>query len=519
MASLTAVVCRAAYPDHTAVSRSSIAAKTSKKKIKSKGHLVHRSSGIPPFSAWVEPVRSYEPQAAMENARSAERRMQYMIHARQERLKEFQEGVKCRVKEMERIKRDEQMGNTYKAIEFERNVVHQSSFPKKASLPKRDTCVYRDDSDLTIKKPITRGSVIHDHEAVGKANRMLEEHADKIKTSAQYARGILKSKCLPIDEQQRQALPGGLWSVSPSRDHGSVRQEVIDDQRQEGNQPPSGLSNTKGEGRAEHSGDYWIGDNEIVDTSLSVIDEKEEAEPEVPQEEELPSWIAGQENVTVFRKQSTIGKQQPKRVHFAGARVLNDCRDSEKDAQIRSNFMINRQSIERFLKPGKVLEEKKCQSKNQMAVYRRLFMDMEREQVRENIRMKEHRKRMAEVKVEKEIQRLEVERRDKLEMIAQEAEKVEPSDTEQEEIAYQRVIQQRHEKLQKSKETERFIDALRAMIKEKMGKKGVRLPPLCACGPTIWDASPETCANNCVFYRNPKAYAKALSSLLGSIGS
>ena len=31
----------------------------------------------------------------------------------------------------------------------------------------------------------------------------------------------------------------------------------------------------------------------------------------------------------------------------------------------------------------------------QLAVYRRLFMDIEREQVRENLRMKEHRKRMS----------------------------------------------------------------------------------------------------------------------------
>lgn len=36
----------------------------------------------------------------------------------------------------------------------------------------------------------------------------------------------------------------------------------------------------------------------------------------------------------------------------------------------------------------------KFQEQKQLAVYRRLFMDIEREQVRENLRMKEHRKRM-----------------------------------------------------------------------------------------------------------------------------
>lgn len=34
------------------------------------------------------------------------------------------------------------------------------------------------------------------------------------------------------------------------------------------------------------------------------------------------------------------------------------------------------------------------QVQNQLAIYRKLFMEIEREQVRENLRMKEHRKRM-----------------------------------------------------------------------------------------------------------------------------
>ena len=28
--------------------------------------------------------------------------------------------------------------------------------------------------------------------------------------------------------------------------------------------------------------------------------------------------------------------------------------------------------------------------------------------------------------------------------------------------------------------------------------------PLCSCGATIWDTNPNTCANNCIFYKNPK---------------
>jgi hypothetical protein len=39
-------------------------------------------------------------------------------------------------------------------------------------------------------------------------------------------------------------------------------------------------------------------------------------------------------------------------------------------------------------------EEEKRRQKNEHAMYRRLFMDIEREQVKENIRRQEHRKRI-----------------------------------------------------------------------------------------------------------------------------
>lgn len=41
-------------------------------------------------------------------------------------------------------------------------------------------------------------------------------------------------------------------------------------------------------------------------------------------------------------------------------------------------------------------------------------------------------------------------------------------------------------------------------MKEKLKKYKVELPPLCCCGDTFWDSHPDTCANNCIFYNNPK---------------
>lgn len=144
-------------------------------------------------------------------------------------------------------------------------------------------------------------------------------------------------------------------------------------------------------------------------------------------------------------------------------------------------------------------------------------MDIEREQVRENIRMREHRKRMETLKVEKEVERLEIEQRqiDKLKM--QRVRKEEESFLRaQKEKKSEMDLVKRHKKLQKERETERYIEALQAVLKDKVRSRNIVLPPLCSCGPTIWDTNPDTCANNCVFYKNPKAYARALSTVLAS---
>lgn len=50
----------------------------------------------------------------------------------------------------------------------------------------------------------------------------------------------------------------------------------------------------------------------------------------------------------------------------------------------------------------------------------------------------------------------------------------------------------------------RYLEALRAQIREKMQLYDITLPPLCGCGSDFWDAHPNTCANNCIFYKNHK---------------
>jgi coiled-coil domain-containing protein 15 len=47
------------------------------------------------------------------------------------------------------------------------------------------------------------------------------------------------------------------------------------------------------------------------------------------------------------------------------------------------------------LRPGVETREERVRASQQLAMYRRLFMDIEREQIRENIRQRNHRMKMA----------------------------------------------------------------------------------------------------------------------------
>ena len=453
------------------------AKKNPAQKTRSKGQLEHRSSAILPFAAWVE--LHHEP--ATQSAREEELRLKKVIKEKDERLREFQQEVKVRVRNLEQIKREELHGMSVEAFEVERNVVQQSSLP---STVRRDNCVYRDDSELKIQRSVTQ-----DLSAVDAASQLLQEHAQKIRNCSKHARNVLSSKSLGSEvDQLSKLLPGGLWRTSPTRDHGLSRQRHGPVTQQE--QFPES---------EKEMGDYWIGENAIRDHDFD--------HPEISTETGLPE----EPNVALIPHT---------RVHFQGDGISENENFDWNNHQKKSGVaQVNRKSkaVEVLLQPSKLLEEKKARAKSQVAVYRRLFMDIEREQVRENIRMKEHRKRMEALKVEKEVERLEIEQQqiDKLKM--QRVRKEEQSFLRaQEEKKIEMNLAKKHKKLQKERETERYIEALKVILKEKLQTRNIVLPPLCSCGPTIWDANPDTCANNCVFYKNPKAYAKALSTVIAS---
>nr|XP_055211119.1 coiled-coil domain-containing protein 15 isoform X14 [Gorilla gorilla gorilla] len=157
----------------------------------------------------------------------------------------------------------------------------------------------------------------------------------------------------------------------------------------------------------------------------------------------------------------------------------------------------------------------KYQRQKQYLRHRRLFMDIEREQVKEQQRQKEQKKKIEKIKKKREQERYAEEQR----ILRMNFHEDPYSGEKLSEILAQLQLEEikgTREKQQREKEYLRYVEALRAQIQEKMQLYNITLPPLCCCGPDFWDAHPDTCANNCIFYKNHRAYTRALHSFINS---
>nr|XP_060461109.1 coiled-coil domain-containing protein 15 isoform X3 [Panthera onca] len=156
------------------------------------------------------------------------------------------------------------------------------------------------------------------------------------------------------------------------------------------------------------------------------------------------------------------------------------------------------------LQSGVDQEEDKKERQKQYLRYRRLFMDIEREQVKEQQRQKEHQKKAEKIKKKKEQQRYAEEQRILRMNFHEEPCSGEKMSEKIAQLQLEEVKGAREKQQQREKECQRYTEALRAQIQEKMQLYNTTLPPLCCCGPDFWDAHPDTCANNCIFYKNPR---------------
>ncbi|XP_039620142.1 uncharacterized protein ccdc15 [Polypterus senegalus] len=394
-----------------------------------------------------------------------------------EHLCHFQEEVRRRVARQYRIRKKLQVKMFSETAESEGRLVQQLCNASQRLSPQKTAQRHHMQSELAICGPSarfvsTRSLIGSDNAADGIID---SDHTKQLSKVMKQARHRLAScQTLPM-ENSASELPGGVWRVSPTRDKSPG--PLL---------PPTGCSDDDD-------------DDDVEDYT-----------------EEIP--LAAQHDLPLYMQGLTGSpKQTGRTVNFQDVLVCD--RSEQERPQAGPSLMESISTLPPWADVNQ--EDIRKQRQAQFLMYRRLFMDIEREQVKEQRRHREHLQRISSIKQEKERQRRDEERRMQQPRHFEEDHE-DPGKTEKEVLVRlqleEREARERKEKQKKAQKREsfRFIEALRAMMKEKIEHHNFDLPPLCCCGESFWDSHPDTCANNCVFYKNPKAYAKALQAVLSS---
>ncbi|XP_060702934.1 coiled-coil domain-containing protein 15 isoform X3 [Hemiscyllium ocellatum] len=441
--------------------------------------LAERNQAVVPVGAWVECARDWPEQQnpAFISALEVDEQLKEIRREKLENLKHFQEEVKHRVNKYTRLRKKQQQQRSYEAVERDDRVIKQSSASVEDLTPNKNTCIFRgNNSEFAIFSPSSRWVCVRNL-GIDKqeGTDVFSDQAQKLSKVTKQARRRLASCQTVSEEDLCSTLPGGIWKVS------SIRDNLV----------------SRKEGQLDATGDFMCSEGQ----------------------QDLPAELQVQSQKLMNRKHVTFQSelQHPKNpvaqtevhLNMAGEFVcLEDQHDLPVELQEQSQKLLDGKHI--TFQPELQHERRG----NQYLMYRRLFMDIEREQVKEHQRQREHEKRIAKIKEEKEKLR-EAEEKRMLKLTQQselmgESEKIAQLKEEEKQKKTEQV------KAQRNRESTRYIEALRAQMMEKIKLQNTDLPPLCCCGTDFWDSHPDKCANNCVFYKNPKVYVKALQSVLSS---
>ncbi|KAI2664277.1 Coiled-coil domain-containing protein 15 [Labeo rohita] len=430
----------------------------SRRKAKDVKVLAERNPAVAPVGVWVESGDESQEHPAV-RALLTEELLEETRREKEEGLRRFQDAVRERVSQQARLRKQQQLLKSYETVECESKVLQQASKAAHRLMPQTNLFPSWTHGERAICSPSSRCNV-----AVSVSFFTLAQ-VSKVRKQVRHR----LAACQTVQEgDELSQLPGGRWKTSPARD--KTESHTCRDQKE---------------------------------YTASTNDGEEENEQDVDVEDEM---LLGQ-----YDQPLHLHRHRSKTVTFQNDMVY------EPDPTV---FFTTDYRASQVLWPHENQEELKRQRQSQFLMYRRHFMDIEREQVKEHQRHRKHLKRTARIKNEKEQLRKAEEK--KMERQRQrEEERKDMAEREclilerlrlDEEEAAEKVA--RREKTKRIKESKRYIEAMQALMKEKLKKYKVELPPLCCCGDTFWDSHPDTCANNCIFYNNPKAYAQALQSVL-----
>ncbi|XP_074972304.1 coiled-coil domain-containing protein 15 isoform X1 [Phalacrocorax aristotelis] len=423
--------------------------------------LAERNQSVAAVGAWVESALE-QPQESLAcaSAFQVEEELKELQREKAASLRRFQGEVKQRVNQQVRMRRRQQLQKSYEAAERESCIATQYSDSALRLTPRKNTCLFRSHPAPAICGP--GAHAVPAQRQWTPSEPFQQQAAQLSKTVKQVRRRLASCKTVPQGAGPPE-LPGGFWKREKPE---SCRTATVpaEDESEElllaGHHDLPAELQDQGAAphRAEQEDDFYI---KIEFAKFCEGPVKDSSSPEPPQ-----------------------------RLHSYYQAPL-------------------------MLWAGVDQEETKKQRQDQYLRYRRLFMNIEREQVKEQQRQKERQKRIAKIKGKKENERQAEEQR-----MQEAAEQQEPSLGEGTcETLAQLKLQERRaenikEKQQRNKEYMRYIEALRAQMREKIKLYNIDLPPLCSCGSDFWDSHPDTCANNCIFYKNHKAYSHALQSVI-----
>ncbi|XP_051964823.1 coiled-coil domain-containing protein 15 [Xyrauchen texanus] len=424
--------------------------------------LAERNATVVPVGAWVESADECQEHPGI-RAVLTEELLEETRREKEDSLRRFQDAVRKRVSQQARLRKQQQLLKSYETVECAGRVFQQTSKAAQNLTPQKNLFPFWAHGELAICSPNSRCASDQLSSVIS------SQHTHHVSKVMKQVRHRLAACQTMQDGDELSQLPGGIWKISPARD-----------------KPESHISGDEK--------DYTEGANDAGEEN---------------EQDEFP--LAGQHD-QLFH----LNCQRNKTVTFQ-----NDMADEKRFREPYLTGSCTDYRSAQVLWPHENQEELKRQRQSQFLMHRRLFMDIEREQVKEHQKYRKHLKKTARIKNEKEqlrkAEEMNMERqRQQEEQIKGMAERerliLERLRLDEEEAAAVEV--ERRHGTKRIKETKRYVDAVQALIKEKLEKDKVELPPLCCCGDTFWDSHPETCANNCVFYNNPKAYAQALQSVL-----
>nr|CAB3228220.1 chromatin assembly factor 1 subunit A-A [Phallusia mammillata] len=513
-----------------------------------------RPEPVVPDGVWIEVQPHVETNEASHNAELEEQRINAANRDKTERLRKFQKDVKRRVTRAAYLQRSNVANMETKQMEHEIDMLYRSASAAEKATPKKNRCSYNvnpitiDCSGKISAVELPYSDIPEKVQPIAKLDERSQEHEGLVKEARKrLVQNLIAPLSKPTpssnEDSTKLLLPGGVWGTSSTRDKSAVRTQADDFSEDQAPEIPNEQDHEVQTVPAVSAPDdvaLKSVQESIIQNLSSKIDDSERLTdistapnmndgagdslhlPPCHVSSKIPSVVHFNVDSHHWKSEVVQCDDMPVQSHH----VSKSAEAGDMPLRISENIVPRRNGgrkiqlgVECFkppvLHPGAVaLDERKA---NQRARWlsRRVFADAERERTREQARMRDHQQRVERLREAKERERAEIEQksRDQVDAIRIADEQLRQQVKKEE----RQRARAKQTKVRKEKQDLRFVRAMKSQLRERVEQNKMELPPLCMCASTFWQTDPGTCANNCLFYKNHEAYAKALEAVLQAV--